>query len=264
MPEKYTLTTLADGVYTNTANWVGGVAPVANDDVLFQFGSAQSLTGSDQSGTELDDITILPTCSGDAGSADTYLQLDQGAANSVVYAGGGTWYLDMGTAGSTEVRVDRTRTASQGNAGLYFKNDTNPITTFDVVSGVVRLVNANITTLVVRADATVIIDAACTVGTIQIEGGTLEDLGAAVTTINQSGGVVTQKGADAYTLNQYGGTFYNDGTGTATVNLYGGIFDSERDGRAKSVTLTQTGGTAKLSANVTLTDTFNTAVTITA
>lgn len=263
MADLYSVVSLDSGVYTNTANWTGGAAPTANDSVFFQFDSTTAITGSDQSGTELDNIEVLPTCTGNAGTVDTYLQLDQGTSNNVVFAGSGTWYLDMGTAGSASVRVDRTRSASNGQAGLYFKNETNPITNFDVVSGVVRLVNANITTLVVRSGGTVYIDSASTVGTVVVDGGTCVDYGAAVTTWNQTAGTGTKYGSDAFAVNVYGGVFYNDGTGTATAVVYGGVFDSERDNRSKSVTVTINGGTAKLGPNVTPTETYNTGVTIT-
>ena len=263
MADLYTITTLADGTYTTAGNWIGGSAPVANDDASFQYDASQALAGSDQSATELDNIDVLPTCTGNAGTADTYLQLDQGAANTVVYAGTGIWYLDMGTSGSASVRVDRTRSASNGNAGLYFKNNTNAITLFDVAGGVVRLVEANITTLVVRNGATVYVDAASTVVTIQNDGGTVIDYGAAVTAWIQNSGTTTKYGADAATLTTYGGTFYNDSTGTLTATMYSGILDCARDARAKNLTLTHNGGTAIVGANVTLTDTLNTTVTIT-
>lgn len=264
MAEKYTVTSLDSSLYTNTANWIGGVAPIATDDVFFQYDSVTNLAGSDQSATELGDINILPTCVGGAGTADTYLQLDQAASASTIFAGSGTWYLDLGTSGSALVRVDRTRSASNGQAGLYLKNNTNPITLCDVVGGVVRLVNTNVTTLVVRAGATVYIDKASTVATIKNDGGTVVDYGSALTTWDQIGGTGTKYGADAYAANMYGGTLYNDGTGTCTAVVYGGTFDSLRDNQSKSVTLTMNGGTAKIGPNVTLTDTLNTGVTISA
>ena len=240
------------------------LAPVANDNLFFQFGTTLNLDGSNQGSTEFDDIEVLTTCTGNAGSADDYLQLDQGTSNRVVFAGGGTWYLDMGTAGSALVRVDRTRSASNGAAGLYFKNNTNAITLFEVNDGVVRLVNANITTLVVRSGATVFIDSASTVATIKNDGGTITDYGSGVTTWDQISGTGTKFGSDAYAANVYGGTLNNDGTGTATAVVYGGTFDSKRDNQSKSVTLTMNGGTAKIGPNVTLTDTINTGVTISA
>lgn len=264
MADKYTVTTLATSAYTNTANWVGASAPSANDSIFAQFNASVALAGSDQSGTELDDINVLPTCSGDAGSADTYLQLDQGAANKTIYAGSGTWYLDLGTSGSALVRVDRARAATNGQAGLYFKNNTNPITKFEVNGGTVRLVAANITTLVVRTGATVYIDVESTVGTIKCDGGTVIDYGCALTTWDHLSGTGTKYGSDAYAANVYGGVLYNDGTGTATAVVYDGLFDSERDNQAKSVTLTLNGGTARIGPNVTLTDTFNAGVTISA
>lgn len=264
MADKYTLSALANAAYTNTGNWIGSVAPVANDNVYFQFDATLDMDGSDQSATELDDIYVTRDCTGDAGTPAAYLQLDQGTANKVVYAGTGTWYLDMGTAGSASVRVDATKTPATGKAGLYFKNATNAITLFEVNGGTVRLANANITTLVVRNNANVIIDPASTIVTIDCDGGNITDYGAAVTTWNHNSGTGTKYGADAYAVNLYGGTFYNDGTGTATAVVYEGLFNSDRDSRSKSVTLTQNGGQVTIGPNVTLTGTFNTGIVITA
>lgn len=264
MADLYTVASLDSAVYTNTANWIGGSAPTANDSVFFQYDASLALAGSDQSATELDDINVLPTCSGNAGSAAAYLQLDQGTANKTIFAGSGTWYLDLGGAGSSLVRVDRTRSAAGGQSALYFKNDTAAIALFEINSGSVRLVNANITTLVVRSGATIIIDSASTVATINNEGGTVIDYGAAVTTWNQRSGTTTRSGSDAAALNIYGGLFNNDGTGTLTAVQYGGILDSARDTQAKSVTLTLNAGTSLIGPNVTLTDTLNSVTTLSA
>lgn len=262
MADIYTIETLASASYTNTSNYVLGSAPSANDNVFFQHNN--TLDGSDQSATELDDIHVLPTCIGTIGTADTYLQLDQGTTNSTYFAGRGASYIDLGTAGSALVRVTQTKGAANGQAGLYLKNNTNAITLMEVRGGVVRLVEANITTLVVGQGATVYIDSTSTVATIDNAGGTVIDYGAAINTVDQSGGTMMKSGDDAYSLNLYGGTFFNDGTGAATVVQYGGDFDSARDPRGKNVTLTLNGGAAVIGANVNLTDTFNATTTISA
>lgn len=264
MASIYTVLTLGSGVYTNAANYVGGAAPVAADDLFAQYDASQSLSGSDQSATELGDINVLPTCSGGAGSADTYLQLDQATSAKTVFAGSGRWYLDLGSSGSALVRVDRTASARNGEAGLYFKNDTSAIAKFEVNGGVVRLAGCNITTLIVREGATVYIEEGSTIGTIKCDGGTVIDYGCSLTTWDHLAGSGVRYGSDAYAVNMYGGTFYNDATGTATAVLYGGLFDSARDNQGKSVTLTVNGGTAKIGPNVTLTEAFNLGVTISA
>lgn len=263
MADKYTVTTLDSAVYTNTANWIGGAAPAAADNIFAQYDATLGFAGSDQSATELGDINVLPTCTGTAGSADTYLELDQATSAKTIFAGRGVWYLDLGTSGSSLVRVDQTATASNGRSGLYFKNNTNAITLFDVVSGNVRLAAANITSLVVRSGATVILDTASTVGTIYNEGGTIIDNGAAVTTWEHRLGTSTIGGSDAAALNLYGGTVNHDGTGTMTTTLYGGVLNSARDNRSKSLTLTHNGGNAIIGPNVTLTLTLNSVATLT-
>jgi len=238
--------------------------PATNDNLFFQHTSTISFAGSDQSGVELDDIAVLPSCTGNAGSADDYLQLDQGTANSVTYEGGGTWYLDMGTSGSASVRVNQSLKPSGGLSGLYFKNNTNAITEFIVSNASVRLVDAVITTLTVNQGAVVIIDDDCTITTIVNNGGTIIDYGCALTTWTQIDGTGTKTGSDAYVLNIHGGTFYNDGTGTVTATVDGGTFDSARDGRSKNVTLTLNNGTAILGSAVTPTITLNSTTTLNA
>lgn len=236
--------------------------PAANDNLGFIFSSG-TLAGSDQSGVELDDIEIFAECTGNAGTLDNYLKLDQGTANSVVFAGLGTWYLDMGTSGSASVRVDQTATTVQGKSGLYFKNDTNAITLFEVNAGSVRLVNANITTLVVGAEASVIIDKDCTVPTVINNGGEIIDKGAAITTWKQNGGNSTKAGSDDFAATVYGGSLYWDGTGTCTATTYAGLLDANRDAQTKTLVLTYNGGTVVKGSNTTITDTLNAPVRLT-
>jgi hypothetical protein len=264
MANKFTLKTLTNAAYTTSGNWEGGSAPTAGDDVFFRFDTTLALAGSDQSATELGDIEVMTSCVGNAGSENAYLQLDQATSAKTVYAGLGVWYLDLGTSGCSEVRVDQTGTSRSGGSALYLRNNTNAITLVTVNSGSVRLTGANITTLVVRAGATVVIEEGSTITTIFNDGGTIVDYGAAVTTWNQRLGTTTRYGTDAASVNMYGGVFYNDSTGTLTAVCYGGILDAARDNRAKSVTLTINGGTAIVGPNVTLTKTFNAATTLTA
>ena len=238
--------------------------PVANDNVFYQFTNTVVMGGGDQSAIELDDVQVLTACTGNAGTADNYLKLDQGVANKVIFAGSGTWYLDMATSGSAEVRIDRGLKPGGGLAGVYFKNETNPIVKFIVGRATVRLVDANITTLVVGPESVVYIDSGCTVGTVECNGGEVIDRGASITTWNHNSGTGTKTGTDAFVLGLRGGTFYNDGTGTATVTQFGGVFDSARDARAKNVTLTLNVGTATIGAAVVLTDTLNKTTILTA
>lgn len=259
MADKYWKTDAATTAYATATNWVGDVAPVASDNIFLQGSTA--ITGSDQSATELDDITVLPTYSGTIGAADTYLQLDQATTNNLRFAGTGTSYIDLGTSGSALVQVDKTGTVTAGQAGLYLKNNTNAITLLDVQGGVVRLVNCLVTTLRVAAGATVYIDAASTVGTINANG-TVESDSAALTTVNVLNGTTTINGSDAYTGNVYGGTLVSNTTGVATVTTYGGTLDLSKSGTSRSVTLTYNGGTVSGIQNVTLTDTINAPATL--
>ena len=260
MADIYWKEAAATTAYATATNWVGDTAPVANDSIFLQ--GTTGIVGSDQSATELDDIVVLPTYSGAVGTADTYLQLDQGALNKMVFAGTGTSYIDLGTAGSALVQVDATGNPTAGQAGLYLKNNTNPITLIEVNSGTVRLVNCLATTLVVKAGATVYIDSASTITTVDNNGTVLSD-SAALTTVNQFAGTATINGSDAYAGNLYGGTLVSNSTGTATVTTYGGILDLSKSGISRAVTLTYNGGTVQGINNVTLTDTINAPANIT-
>lgn len=230
--------------------------PNAGDDLNFRHSSG-TMAGSDESAVEYADINVLAECTAGAGSSNKYLQLDQGTSNLVTFAGLGTWYLDLGTSGSEEVRVDQTAQAQQGNAGLYFKNETNAITLFICNGGTTRLVAANITTLIVQPGATVYIDKACTIPTVINNGGTVIDYGCGITTWKQNKGTSVKQGADDFALSMYGGTFYDDGTGTCTATQYGGTLDALRDAQTKTVVLTRYGGTFLKGSNTTVTDTLN-------
>lgn len=227
-----------------------GKLPVANDDLGFLFSGTMS--GSDQSSIEYDDIEVYSTCTGAAGTQDDYLKLDQGTANSVVFAGTGAWYLDMGTSGSASVRVDQTKAGVQGSSGFYFKNDTNAITSFYANAGSTRLVDANITTLVVSPGATVIIDSASTIPTIINNGGSVVDYGCTNTTYKQTAGTTVREGSDDFALSMYGGVFYWDGTGTCTATTYNGTLDAERDAQTKTLALTYNGGTVLKGSNTSI------------
>ena len=259
MADKYWKTDAASSTYATATNWVGDVAPAANDSIFLQGSTA--IDGSDQSATELDDITVLPTYSGGIGTADTYLQLDQGTTNKLVFAGTGTSYIDLGTAASALVQVDATGTVTSGQSGLYLKNNTGAITLVDVQSGTVRLVDCVVTTLRVAAGATVYIDAASTITTVNANGTVISD-SAALTTVNVLAGTTTINGSDAYTGNVRGGTLVSNTTGTATVTTYGGTLDLSRSGTSRSVTLTYNGGTVQGIQNVALTDTINAPATL--
>jgi hypothetical protein len=257
MADRYTQLTLATGAYTNTANWVGGSAPAANDNIFMQFNNAVPLIGSDQGATELDDVHVLPACTGQIGTEDTYLQLDQGTTNQVVYAGRGLGYLDMGDAGGALLRVDQTAAGRDGKAGLYFRCDTNPYTLAEIRGGDVEFSPAVATTANVRRTATLILQAASTVTTVNVDGGALISNGAALTTVNLSSGNATINGSDAYTANVFGGALVSNSTGALTCNMYGGILDLSQLKTARAVTLNYWGGTVIGLNNATLTLTLN-------
>ena len=257
MADRYTQLTLATGAYTNTANWVGGSAPAANDNIFLQFNTAVPLVGSDQSATELDDIHVLPACNGLIGVEDTYLQLDQGATNQIIYAGRGVSCLDMGTAGGALLRVDQTASGRDGKAGLYFRCDTNPYTLAEIRGGEVEFSPADATTVNVRRTATLTMQAGSTVGTVNVDGGAMVSNGAALTTVNLSSGNATINGSDAYTANVYGGTLVSNSTGALTCNLYAGTLDLSQLKTARAVTINYWGGTVIGLNNATLTLTLN-------
>lgn len=248
MADKYTVVALDSAVYTNAANWVGAAAPTANDNIYFQH--AGTLDGSDQSATELDDIHILPECTGTIGSPDTYLQLDQGTSNAMYFAGGGTSYIDLGTAGSALVRVDRTKAARNNKAGLYLRNVTNAITTLQVQGGVVRLdgeTASTVTTANVSVGATLIIGEGATIATVNNNGGVVLIEGA-ITSLYNTGGVATFNGTDAATLVQVtGGTVLCNTSGTiTTATVDAGTLDFSGSRLSRTVTtLNVNGGNVK-------------------
>lgn len=63
------------GNYATAANWVGGVAPVATDDVIIDGTSQHDIDGSNQSGTALESFTITPNYVGSIGSSGASLRI---------------------------------------------------------------------------------------------------------------------------------------------------------------------------------------------
>lgn len=238
--------------------------PNANDDVFIgpkvTSGAATSYnidTGLDQSGVELDNFVVLPTYTGQIGLETAPLQIDMADGDVFEYSGRGTSYISVGSAAITAY-VKQTKSAANGTYGLYLTGSA--IATLSIESGSVQVYNATVTTAQVRASAALGVRYDSTTTTIHNNGTTQFD--GTATTINCHEGVVTITGTDATAVNVYGGTVYNDGTGTVTATLYGGVFNSKRDGRSKSVTLTQNGGISDIGSAVTLTGTFNSNVRI--
>lgn len=103
-----------DGDWSNAANW-GGAIPVDDDDVVINAGSKSITAGLNQSGVQLNSLSITSGYTGNIGTNGTSLQIDVngGAPTLFRVAMGGQYIYWSGT-----TAVDLT-VGSTGSGGFY-------------------------------------------------------------------------------------------------------------------------------------------------
>lgn len=244
---SYTAVTTTSGPndYNCITNWVEGAVPVANDTVYITGSNAISY-GLDQSSVEVDGFYVNPGYSGAIGSASLPLKIDVDNTTAFEFSGTGTSYIEVGNFTGT-CRVRKTRAASGGSVGLQLYG--SGIGTVIVEAGVVRLLGATVTTLLVGSESgtTVYVPSGNTLTTLHNQGGTVV-LGSAVTTANNQSGTLTTEGSGAITtLNVDAGTVYSESSGTiTTLNADGGTVDFTGSRVARTVTTTNLRGSILL------------------
>lgn len=78
--------------WATAANWDTGVAPVANDDVIFDSMSSHDVAGADLSAIDLDSITVTSRYKGNLGTSGVPLKLTGDRA--VIKTGGNECWID--------------------------------------------------------------------------------------------------------------------------------------------------------------------------
>lgn len=99
-----------DGNFQTATNWVGGVAPVAADDLIFNSGSVSVTAGLTGNAYALASLTVTENYTGSIGSGATPLTVTDGSTGFAVLtcAGRGAFYKFACTGTTTTVKVDTT------------------------------------------------------------------------------------------------------------------------------------------------------------
>lgn len=243
----------ADGNFGTAGNYVGGVAPVATDSVLFNQGNVDVTAGLTP-GFAIADLTVTPGYGGSIGDST-------GAALTFTNITGTVSYAGMGAA----CRIGCSGTVAAASL-------SHTIGTFYAVTGTWTLINNTAGNLVIPA-ATVVTTLQNIAGYVTAEYHatpftTLTNAGTVVfkrvaTTLNAKRGIAIQQdnGSSNYTsvvtANVENGGTYNKqsgGTDTLVTVFPGGNFTTEKNagGSTGTVTITSTvrwaGGRTKTSA----------------
>ncbi len=249
------LGTAADADYTNTANWKGGVVPIAGDDVYFKEGTEDVNVNINQSAVLLDSFHVEKGYTGLIGLAETFLQIQ----SPLLYLGDNPTSSTIN--GSQRVNID----VGSVTACDIFVNGS-ALTGIDSPRTPIRLLSANASSRLFQTDglASVADDPASSSSLllVDISGGTLT-LGEAltlvtltargsaevilqddVTTINIfDGNITTLLEVAVTTVNIEGGTILFDSSGTiTTANIIGGILDYTNATVPRALTTLNYGG----------------------
>jgi len=265
-------TTTTTSTFSTSANWNGGSAPAANDDVIIPATNVCNIAAEDFSGTALSSFTVEDGSSITIGTCSTqgiasYLELDLGGTGTSVldYWGSGECYLDIdnaaeinvhdSTAGTTakkglsvvgldndEVNVQCGARDSVGlgwREGDTFESDTVNVDEGEVYigSGVTQKDGSSAITLNINGGE---VWTKCPLGTVTMHGGTLHVIEGAVTTLTIYDATVYYRGTGTLTTAHVkpGGelNFDEEGVGsvtvTNTIELYKGATLRNNEGRA--------------------------------
>jgi hypothetical protein len=246
-----------DGSFTTATNWLGGVAPVSGDRLIFDYRAVRDLTAALNQSAVTGTIVAESSFTKYVGDGTNYLQF--GASSCVI---GQNTSADAG-AGSARLMFDFGATA---NVTTIYRTADAPATTEPYVQPV-RLKGGNVqlnvsgasnvgfcqstgetgTLAALRVTAgpdgatpTVEVGRGVTVTAQNINAGTVHSLSdntAAATDVD--GGTYNYEGTGGHTTLtvRADSTCYYSGTGTAgTTEVRGGTFDCTRDGRSKTFT----------------------------
>lgn len=193
--------------FTNTGNWVGGVAPTSTDTIHILTSSQDLTSGLDQTATggNLDpaQVVIGGTYSGSIGTASAALKFDDITGRLVVDVNGGPSQIIHLEGNPSTLTIVR-NTGSNTYACLL--NGTH--TTLYIFGGQSIRIGASctVTTLYVVAEAgrpapNVVIEAGATVTTLNASTGTILDYRTAPATVNLQGSArYSAKAVAAWTI----------------------------------------------------------------
>lgn len=234
----WVLTGTTPGTWSTGANWSGGSAPGAADNIRIPAGTAP-ISGYDATAVTFGYVVVEAGYTGTIGSASSYLIMK---CARFEFSGLGAAYIDLNNS-NISPNVFATAAAAAGYRGLYLKGSN--LATLSIEGGSVGLAALAFETAVAAAvriagsKADVWIGAGVTLTDVEALAGAVEIRCAVVGTITQGGTAkvtTTEVGAVAtWTVN--GGQAFPQSTGTVTtMTLNGGTTDFTGNGASRTVT----------------------------
>lgn len=222
-----TWTGAVSGAWGTAGNWAEAAVPIDGDDVFIQ--GSVSITGSDQSATELASLRVSPHYTGDIGSSGTYLQID---AVTFDYAGHGSAYIN---GIFTTLRV----TGAVGDTALNMLGSVvTARITGEAVNGLITFGNSMVLDLLevqsaggTRIDlGTGILTAAAGAPSLTMDSGQVE-CSSALATVEMVGGSLTHDTGAIATLQleSLATCIYKSSGTITTLTVYGGLFDGTQN-----------------------------------
>lgn len=249
------LGTAADGDYTNTSNWKGGVVPIAGDDVYFKEGAENVDTNLNQSAILLDSFHVEQGYTGLLGLQETFLQIKSpllyiGANPTRTNINGSQRInIDVGSATACDIFVDGSATSAVDTAKtpirLLAANSSSQIFQTDGVVAVADdPASSSSLALVDSSGGTITLGEGVTLVKLVARGSATVLVQDDVTTVEIFDGTITVKLVAAITtLNSEGGTVIFDSSGTiATANIVSGILDYTNGTVPRALTTLNFGG----------------------
>ena len=260
-----------EGKWDDNANWDPANTPVDGDDVVLNRTSSISVTsGLNQSGIDLNSLTVHSGYTGDIGASGGPLIIntaldDTGVIGNIIKQGPGAFYIEAGAGGTGKIEF------------LYI--DTDEQSTEIEIDGVINnvsLIKGRVAALAgfdgkfvwvsyrnnPTSDVHFTLQSTAALNDLVLNGGTILYDGTTITAIvKMSGGRIIQ-GINAGKFSgiiQSGGYIEYNGTGTISVaTLLGGTLDLSQDGRPKTVSLLSVFPGAKFLPNANTTIVNNT------
>ncbi len=221
-----------DETWTTNANWSLGVAPVANDDVVFDGQATdgnQNCTIAINPAIALDSLTVGPNYTGTIGVA-AGLKLSPTSIGTLYLSHTAPFYVDT-TITAAIIRDASTTVGECEIDGIYtdlviHKGNVTIVTGATMLRLSVNFVSSR------RTDAVVTIPAGCVIVGATIAGGATVN-SSPIGDLRMFGGELTHAAGDITTLEQAAGTLNYEADGNTytlgLAELWGGTFDASND-----------------------------------
>jgi len=233
--------------FNTAANWSDSAVPTAGKNLIFSPLYNNGMTvNTDQGTTAFGDIIVQPGFTADIGTVTEPLKCVPGKFE---YRGGGTIYIDLGSAAIVVV-ITGSGAYSSGRAGVNIIGDNISVLTISGGSCAIAFGagdTATVTTARVSGSGRLIVGNGTTLTSLDVAGGSC-DLRAGCETVKVYGGRLTTNEVAAIStkLTAYSGTLFLNGSGTIADLLLDGnaSVDFTKNGIGRTVSTFQNmGGT---------------------